>query len=63
MSVASHRNRVYLWLLLVFMIPATVAAVDVSGMYTATVPGDPGKVTSLALTLTEQGTINLPCAP
>ena len=48
-------NRFPLSLLLVLVIPVA-AAVDISGLYTATVAGKHGKTTSLELTLAQQGT-------
>ena len=55
-SVPIPGNRVYLWLLLVLLIPVAAAAVDVSGTYTGAARDNSGGVTSLGLTLAQQGT-------
>ncbi len=51
MSVLARRLCLHLCFLVVLVIPLTAVGLDVSGMYTATVNS-----TSLALTLTQQGT-------
>ncbi len=56
MSLSTHRYHVSPWLLLVFLVPIAAAAVDVSGTYTGTAQANNGSTTSLALTLTQQGT-------
>ena len=55
-SVPTPKNRIDLWLLLVLLIPAAATAVDVSGVYTGTAKDNSGGMTSLGLTLAQQGT-------